>query len=249
MLLPIQHLPKGPLVELLEGFRTDLYFSSPKPEKSNGSANGHTKAASSTPAPIHTEADLLLYGRRVAGTVGELCNSLVFAHAPPSQVPDAATRDKLGAAASQMGIALQCVNIARDVWVDARMEPHGRVYLPNDWLSEAGISAADVLAAGKAGDLADGRVTAAVGAVRTRLLDRAMELYGESREAVERLPRAWGARRGVRVAVEAYMTIGHLLQKRAKGHGPEKWEVGNARRASVPVWRRLWVLWTAMIKG
>jgi 15-cis-phytoene synthase/lycopene beta-cyclase len=266
LLLPTNLLPKGPLVELLEGFRTDLLFptSSKVKSGSNGAPNGRTNGitngaikdgVSKTVAePIKTEEDLLLYGRRVAGTVGELCNALVFAHAPASQVPPPATRDELGAAASRMGVALQCVNIARDVWVDARMEPAGRVYLPQQWLADAGIGTADVLDAAKAGaagggEAADPRVLEAVGNVRAKTLERAMELYGGSREAVERLPTAWGARKGVRVAVEAYMTIGRALRKRPKGLAPERWEVGSARRASVPVWKRLWVLWSTMARG
>jgi 15-cis-phytoene synthase / lycopene beta-cyclase len=148
-----------------------------------------------------------------------------------------------------MGVALQCVNIARDVWVDARMEPAGRVYLPSEWLKDAGLGAGDVLGAAKAGSAADMPMLEAVGAVRARVLQRAMELYQGSRGAVERLPSAWGARRGVRVAVEAYMAIGRKLMQRPKGAAPEMWEVGSARRASVPVWKRIWLLWSAMARG
>jgi 15-cis-phytoene synthase/lycopene beta-cyclase len=246
LLLPTAHLPKGPLVELLEGFRTDLQFhttSLTRQAKPNGGPG--------TPVAdlIVTESDLLLYGRRVAGTVGELCLSLVFAHAPRRQGPSTDDQAKMAAAASDMGIALQCVNIARDVWVDARMEPAGRVYLPSEWLAETTMGPEDVLSAAKAGADANTRVLEAVGVVRARVLDRGMELYLRSRGDIERLPRAWGARRGVRVAVEAYMAIGRKLAKRPKGAAPERWEVGSARRATVPSWKRFWVLWSAMARG
>jgi 15-cis-phytoene synthase/lycopene beta-cyclase len=241
LLLPTKHLPKGPLVELLEGFRTDLLFPTtiPVAPESNGTS----------PEPIVTESDLLLYGRRVAGTVGELCLSLVFAHAPPSQVPTRAAQSELCAAASRMGVALQCVNISRDVWVDARIKPAGRVYLPGEWLANRGLKAADVLTAATAGSDASMNVLEAVGAVRTQVLDKGMELYNGSRNAIEELPRAWGARRGVRVAVEAYMTIGRKLARRPKGAIPERWEVGSARKATVSRWRRAWVLWSSMARG
>ena len=41
------------------------------------------------------------------------------------------------ARACDLGVAMQLTNIARDVGEDARM---GRIYLPLDWLNEAGMS-------------------------------------------------------------------------------------------------------------
>ena len=70
------------------------------------------------------------YAARVAGTVGAMM-ALVMG------VRDAAV---LGRAA-ELGLAMQLSNIARDVGEDARA---GRVYLPLDWLAEAGVDSGGV---------------------------------------------------------------------------------------------------------
>ena len=72
-----------------------------------------------------TLSELLLYCYRVAGTVG-----LMMSH-----VMGVRTERALRHAAN-LGIAMQLTNIARDVIEDAEM---GRIYLPLEWLEEAGI--------------------------------------------------------------------------------------------------------------
>jgi hypothetical protein len=67
--------------------------------------------------PINYEADLQTYASRVAGTVAELCLELVYHH---SRTPTSdSQRQRLIQAGGRMGIALQYVNIARDITVDA----------------------------------------------------------------------------------------------------------------------------------
>ncbi len=61
--------------------------------------------------------DLLLYCRRVAGSIGRLCAAILG-----SRDPRAAA-----AFADDLGVALQLANVARDLRVDAE---RGRVYLP-----------------------------------------------------------------------------------------------------------------------
>jgi 15-cis-phytoene synthase len=72
-----------------------------------------------------TLLDLERYAYHVAGTVG-----LLMAH-----IMGVRSREGL-AAAVHLGIALQLTNISRDVLEDSRM---GRIYLPLEWLREAGI--------------------------------------------------------------------------------------------------------------
>ena len=124
-----------------------------------------------------------------------------------------------------MGIALQYVNISRDIAVDAKM---GRVYIPTAWLAEEGLSPASVLKSPSG---------AAIDRIRQRLLDRAFEFYRESRLAIEELPQP--VRGAMRVAVESYMEIGRVL--REKGY-PVK-----AGKATVPKLRRIRVAWKAMM--
>lgn len=77
--------------------------------------------------------DLYRYCYRVASMVGLICTS-VFGTKPHSRARDFAV---------DMGIALQIVNIMRDVREDAE---RGRVYFPADELAEYGLTADDILA-------------------------------------------------------------------------------------------------------
>lgn len=204
-LLPTSYLSPTPLYNLLKGFETDLDFSS-----------------STNPFPIEDEASLEIYASRVAGTVAELCLELVYYHTT-SAVPEA-KRQSIVQAGGRMGIALQYVNISRDISVDAA---NGRVYLPTSWLKEVGMNPNEILSnPGSAG--AENS--------RQRLLDLAMTIYVEAREAIEQLP--IGARGPMRVAVESYMEIGRVL--RTLGYKVK------AGRATVPKLRRLRVAWKAL---
>jgi 15-cis-phytoene synthase len=79
-----------------------------------------------------TQADLEDYCVRVAGTVG-----VMMALIMERRSPEALAR------ASDLGIAMQLTNIARDVGEDQR---NGRLYLPHDWLIDAGIEPAAFMA-------------------------------------------------------------------------------------------------------
>jgi 15-cis-phytoene synthase/lycopene beta-cyclase len=126
-----------------------------------------------------------------------------------------------------MGIALQYINIARDIETDAAI---GRVYLPTSWLKEVGITPQDVL------EKPDGPT---MENLRGRLLDKAFGEYKEARPALSQLP--YDARAPMRVAVESYMEIGRVL--RGKGY---KFKQG---KATVPKIRRLKVAWKALSEG
>jgi len=126
-----------------------------------------------------------------------------------------------------MGIALQYINIARDISVDASI---GRVYLPTSWLKAEGLTPQDVLSKPNLLEVAR---------LRNRLLVKAFGLYRECQPALKQLPT--DARAPMRVAVESYMEIGRVLKKR-------RYKVVEGR-ATVPVGRRLAVAWRALREG
>ncbi|KAI9824353.1 MAG: hypothetical protein M1826_007375 [Phylliscum demangeonii] len=224
--MPIAALSPQPLYDLLKGFEMDLAFDGDGDGDDDDDDDDDAAVPTADRWPIATEADLELYAVRVAGTVAELCLDLVFAHAA-SDGAAAGRRAELVQAGRQMGIALQLVNIARDVTVDAGL---GRVYLPLTWLKEVGLTPRDVLREPHA---------AALAALQARLLDKADAIYDAVRSAIEALP--VGGRRGMRVAVESYMEIGRVLRQ-------TRYRV-QAGRATVPRLRRLRVAWSALTRG
>ncbi|KAI9755236.1 MAG: hypothetical protein M4579_004368 [Chaenotheca gracillima] len=207
-LLPTSYLSERPLYELLEGFHTDLQFD----DDTTGTGSW----------PITTEADLDLYAMRVAGTVAELCLELVFYHNHTSI--SAEQRRRLVKAGGRMGVALQCVNIARDIAVDANIN---RVYVPTSWLKDAGMTPEDLVRHPNG---------ASAEALRHRMLDKAEGIYDEARPAINELPPA--VRGPMAVAVESYMEIGRVLR--------EKNYNVKAGRATVPKLRRLRVGWKTL---
>ncbi|KAH8662289.1 Phytoene synthase [Xylariales sp. PMI_506] len=216
-LLPSSAIPSEPLYELLEGFKMDLAFSS------MGDQGRSQKGCSGF--PIRNVQDLELYASRVASTVGELCLRLVFHHSAGRISSD--KQSILVIAARTMGYALQYVNIARDIKVDAEM---GRVYIPTNWIQEEGLEPEDVL---RDPDLP------AVAALRERLLTLAFKEYSRSRPIMDVLPS--DVRGPLIVAVESYMEIGRVL--REQGGVPA---ACTPKRATVPRWRRVWVAWNAL---
>ncbi|KAK6086566.1 squalene/phytoene synthase [Seiridium cupressi] len=212
-LLPATLLPKEPLYELLEGFKMDLAFSH---------TGGNGKPYLPGNFPIKNEQDLELYAARVASTVGELCLWLVFHHGETRLSSD--KESILVMAARTMGHALQYVNIARDITVDADME---RVYLPTNWLKEEGATPRDIISAPR---------QPVVEKLRGRLLDLAFKEYARSRTNMEMLPS--DVRGPLIVAVESYMEIGRVLREKKAVRSSK-----NPKRATVPRSRRLWVAW------
>lgn len=207
LLLPTDYLSSLPLYDLIRGFETDLAFSS------------------NVSFPIVDESTLQVYGSRVAGTVAELCLELAFHHSREPTTDQ--QRRNIIQAGGRMGVALQYVNISRDIAVDAK---NRRVYLPTDWLGSCGLKPKDVVA-----DSSSSRVEA----LRQRLLDSAMNIYKDAKGAIELLPSE--SRAPMRVAVESYVEIGRVLRE-----GGYKLKAGRAR---VPKVRRLKVAWTALQKG
>ena len=136
-----------------------------------------------------TLGDLVSYAARVAAAVGAMMCVLMKARAP----------EMLGWACD-LGVAMQFTNIARDVGEDARA---GRLYLPLDWLEEAGLDPDRLLA--------EPAFSPALGAVVRRLLDEADKLYLRSEIGIARLPA--DCRPAIFAARYLYAAIGDRVRK------------------------------------
>ncbi|KAF4553201.1 Squalene/phytoene synthase-like protein 2 [Elsinoe fawcettii] len=229
--LQTERLSPEPLYDLLKGFEMDLDFQLIK---------GATGPPSDARYPIKSTADLDLYAQYVAGTVAELCLDHCFYHFPGGK--SEAEKKYFISAGGKMGQALQYTNIARDIEVDAEME---RIYIPTSWLKKEKLTASETIKSIRSGALrrqgegekdGDAFLREKIERLRGRLLDRAFELYEDSRGAIEALPSE--VRGSMRVAVESYMEIGRTLRK--EGY------VVRKGRATVPKWRRLVVAWKAL---
>ena len=160
-----------------------------------------------------TLADLQAYAARVAGTVGAMMSLLMAARSATAL-----------ARACDLGVAMQLTNIARDVGEDARA---GRLYLPRQWMREAGIDPDAWLAAP--------RFDTALASVIARLLHEADLLYQRVAAGVAELPA--GCRPGINAARSLYAEIGVELERRGLD--------SVARRTVVPARRKLWLLMQA----
>lgn len=131
-----------------------------------------------------TLSELHAYCARVASVVGVMMCVLM-------EVRD---RDVL-ARACDLGAAMQLTNIARDVGEDALA---GRLFLPLDWLEEAGLAPDDFLRAPAP--------TPAIRAAVARLLAAAEGLYRRSEAGIAGLPAS--CRPGIFAARRIYAQIG-----------------------------------------
>jgi phytoene synthase len=158
------------------------------------------------------------YSARVASAVGAMMCVLMHV-----RDPDALAR------ACDLGVAMQLTNIARDVGEDARM---GRIYLPLDWLAEAGIDPVNFVHAPLPTD--------DVCLMVKRLLAEADRLYRRSEAGIDVLPLQ--ARTGIWASRLIYAGIGKQLRRqdfdsismRARTNGRQKlgWVVQAGARTA-----------------
>ncbi len=150
--------------------------------------------------------DTLDYCYHVAGVVGVMMAYLMG-------VRDEPTLDR----ATDLGLAFQLTNICRDVIDDAEV---GRIYLPGDWLDEAGVPADEIRDVKRRPALAD---------VVRRVLAEADRYYASAWLGISRLPprSAWA----VAAANSVYRDIGRLILAR----GARAWD----RRPSTGAVRKL----------
>jgi phytoene synthase len=143
------------------------------------------------------EADLLRYCYHVAGAVG--CMMAILMGVEPGD-------EETLARASDLGIAFQLSNIARDLRDDHEA---GRCYLPADWIERHGLDRRD--------PLRPDRREALVG-VAARLADLAARFEASAHAGVARLP--FRARWAVLAAARVYGAIG----RRVASRGGTAWE-------------------------
>ena len=154
--------------------------------------------------------DTLDYCYHVAGVVGVMMAMMMG-------VRDRPTLNR----ASDLGIAFQLTNIARDVVEDAK---GGRCYLPREWLREAGIDGAD---------LSDPRHRLAVFQVTRKLLQEADEYYRSALFGMQRLP--LGAAVGIGCARRVYRDIGRIVANRGENAWDGRAIVGRSRKAAAAI--------------
>jgi 15-cis-phytoene synthase len=162
-----------------------------------------------------TLEDLHDYGARVAGSVGAMMCWIMGVRSPQAL-----------ARACELGVAMQLTNIARDVGEDAR---NGRLYLPGQWLAQAGIDATAWMQRPTC--------TPELQAVVARLLDEADRLYYQAAAGIALLPR--DCRSAIRAARLIYAEIGQQLRR--DGLDPLR------QRAVVPTSRKLVLLASASV--
>jgi phytoene synthase len=147
------------------------------------------------------------YGARVAGTVGAMMALIMDTRDAPAL-----------ARACELGCAMQLTNIARDVGEDAR---NGRLYLPRQWMREAGLDPDAWLTE----PVFDARLAGVI----ERLLRTADQLYRRAEHGVARLPR--DCRPAIQAARLVYAEIGRELERARLD--------SVSRRAVVPSRRKL----------
>lgn len=150
-----------------------------------------------------TITETLDYCYHVAGVVGVMMSMVMG-------VREETTLDR----ASDLGIAFQLTNIARDIVEDARA---GRVYLPEEWLAEADL---------RPGEIVDRRQRSVVALLANRLVDLAEPYYASAFHGLKELPprSAWA----VATAHGVYREIG--LQVKALGADAWDKRVSTGRR-------------------
>jgi phytoene synthase len=159
-------------------------------------------------------AALRHYAHLVAGVVGEMSAS-IFGYRNEAT---------LGYAA-QLGVALQLINVIRDVGEDAR---RGRIYLPLDEMQRFGVKSSDVL---------DARYVEGFVPLMRFQADRARATYREALAALA--PEDRRAQRAGLIMGSIYATLLEEIER-------EEFRVLHQRIALTPL-RKLWIAWKTWI--
>nr|QJQ72303.1 bi-functional lycopene cyclase/phytoene synthase [Puccinia graminis f. sp. tritici] len=160
---------------------------------------------------IKNEDDLMQYSRWVAGSVGEMCVSIMWWVYGASE--NEIERQSILRAANEMGCALQLINIARDVKEDAKIS---RIYVPKVWFEGQvdGLRLADWENLKNQTGLESFPYEIVAG----KLLEIANQYQARSKQAIERLPLAF--RPGIRAATRVYIEIGEKIRSRFQAASP-----------------------------
>jgi phytoene synthase len=131
-----------------------------------------------------------------------------------------ASTDTAIARASELGVAMQLTNIARDIGADAKM---GRLYIPRAWFREIGMDA-DAW-------LADPVFDSRIAGFTQRLLLRADALYRRGEFGLAELP--WDCRPAIQAARLVYAEIGKQLEREGLDSVNHRTVVSTARKLAL----------------
>ena len=151
--------------------------------------------------------DTLLYCYHVAGVVGVMMAMVMG-------VRDRAVLNR----ACDLGLAFQLTNIARDIVADHEVD---RVYLPEDWLTIAGLNR---------DNMAEVANRAQLSTIANRLLDTAEPYYQSAMLGLPHLPlrSAWA----VAVALKVYRAIGLKVRERGESAWDERTSTSKLTKLS-----------------
>jgi 15-cis-phytoene synthase len=152
-----------------------------------------------------TIEDTLAYCYHVAGVVGVMMAMIMG-------VREGAVLNR----ASDLGLAFQLTNIARDVIEDAKV---GRIYLPAEWLSEARVPAAAII---------EPSHRQAVFVAVQRLLREADAYYASAFYGLRELPLRTAI--GIGAARRIYRDIGQIVIGREAGAWDKRAAAGRMRK-------------------
>jgi phytoene synthase len=162
--------------------------------------------------------ELVVYCRRVAGSIGRLSRAVFGTRAAESS-------EELDALADDLGVALQLTNILRDVREDLQA---GRVYVPAEDLRRFGVEAAEL--GGRGGSPAN------VAELISYEAARAEDWFARGLELLPRLDRrsaaCAGAMAGIYLRLLRHIAADPLQVTR--------------RRLSLPAWEKAWVAGRAL---
>ncbi len=153
-----------------------------------------------------TLGELLDYCARVAGAVGVMMALIMDVRSPHAL-----------ARACDLGVAMQLTNIARDVGEDARL---GRVYLPKQWLHDAGIDE-DAL-------LSEPNFDERLRPIVARLIREADALYASAHAGITLLPA--NCRPAILAAGLIYQEIGREVERNAFDSFTQRARVSTCRK-------------------
>ena len=181
----------GSLDDLVNGYEMDLQFPMSALQEP-GDAR----------FPIASEEDLISYCKCVASTVGEMMVHCIWAGCGRNQSVD---EQVVLQHASDAGIALQLVNIARDIMEDAR---NGRIYIPLQWDPSRTFHIELLLNP----RVPSQKLQHEIKSYALRLVALAEYYYLRSLPGLRSLPKS--ARKGTALALAMYMEIGREIQRR-----------------------------------
>ncbi len=194
---------------------------------------------------IQTMEELEIYSYRVAGTVGLMLLPLLL-----SKEDNDSSFDQTLAAIEQsrepaisLGKAIQLVNILRDATQDAKL---GRIYLPQDMLSDEGVDEVSILELGLNPSLGVGAPSGYTKVVK-KVSARALEFLEIAEHGKDTLPGPFGPL-FVQIIVELYRDYLNELDRRDYDNLSNNSGDDGEDRVKISTLRKVKASWRAVAK-